>query len=262
MSEREVSQESDLDRASKDFLTATGEFVHQVRKAVPSTASGTIVSKNFFPFLALLVSLVSLGLAGTSFYYTTIRLSDADLASLHQKVDQLNHAKMANAPLSEEQRSALTHATQEIEHDVERNEKALKASDYATVIQCLDTLGINSEEKTMFIDLPDLTTFSGAVPSDIFIVTTVGFKRYFQDGKSSETDVSNKILHFLDALDKTSSSSSLNAAQNAEVSLDETSIILSNPTLTADQIKGADQHVSSAVEFLRSASVTKIAYDS
>ena len=113
----------------------------------------------------------------------------------------------------------------------------------------------------MFIDLPDLTTFSGAVPSDIFTVTTVGFRRYFLEGKSSETAVSNKIPHFLDALDKSSSSPSLNAAQNAEVSLDEAAVILSNPTLTADQVKAVDQQVISASEFLKSASVTKITYD-
>lgn len=258
-----MSPESELDRASKDFLAATGEFVHQVRKAVPSKDGNAIVSKkNFFAFLALLVSVCSLGLAGASFYNTNYRLNDADLASLHQKVDQLNHARMTSVQISDEQRSVLTHTAQEIEHDVERNEKALTASDYAIVVQSLDTLGITSEEKTMFVDLPDLTTFSGAVPSDIFTVTDIGFKRYFQDGKSTETAVSNKILHFLDALDKTSSSTSLTASQNAEISLDEAAVILSNPSLTADQLKSADQHVTSAAEFLKSASASKITYDS
>lgn len=188
--------------------------------------------------------------------------NDAEIASLHQKVDQLNHERLTNAQISEEQRTVLTHTAQEIEYDVERNEKALTASDYATVIQCLDALGITSEEKKMFVDLPDLTTFSGAVPSDTFTVTIVGFKSYFQDGKSTESAVSNKILHFLDALDKTSSSSSLTAAQNAEVRLDEAEVILSNPSLTADQLISADQHVTSAVEFLKSASASKIPYDS
>lgn len=257
-----VSQESDLDRASRNFLDATGEFVHQVRKTIPPKDVNAIVSKkNFFAFLALFVSVLSLGLAGASFYYTNYRLNDADLASLHQKVDQLNHARMTGTQISEEQRTVLTHTAQEIEHDVERNGKALTASDYATVVQCLDALGITSEEKVMFVDLPDLTTFSGAVPSDIYNVTIVGFRRYFQDGKSRETAVSNKILHFLDALDKTSSSPSLTASQNAEVSLDEAAVILSNPTLTADQLKSADQHVTSAAEFLKSASASKITYD-
>ena len=96
-----VERESDLDRVSKEFLTATGEFVHQVRKAIPSKESGAIVSKkNFFSLVALLVSLVSLGLAGTSFFYTNIRLNDADLKALHDKVDQLSHARNANAQLS------------------------------------------------------------------------------------------------------------------------------------------------------------------
>jgi hypothetical protein len=148
----------------------------------PSKDGTAIVSKkNFFAFLALIVSVCSIGLAGASFYHTHYRLNDAELASLHQKVDQLNHERITNAQISEEQRTVLTHTAQEIEHDVERNEKALTASDYATVIQCLDALGITSEEKKMFVDLPDLTTFSGAVPSDTFTVTIVGFKRYFQD---------------------------------------------------------------------------------
>jgi hypothetical protein len=54
----------------------------------------------------------------------------------------------------------------------------------------------------------------------------------------------------------------LTAAQNAEVGLDEAEVILSNPSLTADQLKSADQHVTSATECLKNASASKITYDS
>ncbi|MBB5061007.1 hypothetical protein HDF16_005743 [Granulicella aggregans] len=246
-----------LGQAGGELIRATSEFVTQVRATNTGRAADSFWSKNIVSMAATTISLLSLCLAGYSFEKVQGTITDPDYKAAHVNVNALCDSPLSG--LTAGQIQTLKQTSQEIRRVLKRDSSALSDEDDARLIQHLDLLGLTDEEKRTILALPDMTVAQDFSPSYSFVIASTGFDRFMKEETTADADIADKLTPILDALAGPSLSAKLTPDQDAEIDVDEATLLIRHlpsrkdlvTKVTPEQVGKAESDLKQAETILK-----------